>query len=160
MSEEIDEGVASFQHGLMEGATTQPFTSIADEYQKTATPPRRANYDLSQKYRKVNPTCTAPVMKVQQKRRRQDMTRTSEEVEVSSWEAYKTHHRTHISLSSALIIRWTSTYLCGGAEKKRRIPSGNALSTIADAAVWNLAQLWTIGAYVRRGQDTQSQRQH
>ena len=82
----FNEGATSFQHGLMEGATTQPFTSIEDEYQRTTVPPRRANDDLSQKYRKVNPTCTAPVMKVQQKRRQKSASESSGNSEESSGE--------------------------------------------------------------------------
>ena len=56
LSELLTEGIRARQLELRESATTQPFTSIADEYRKKA--------DLSQKYRKITPTCTAPVMRV------------------------------------------------------------------------------------------------
>ena len=73
----LQEGIKEYNHRLMAGATPQPVVSNAKDSRSTKSGP-----DLSQKYRKVNPTCTAPVMKVQQQKRRQDMTNEEAEEEL------------------------------------------------------------------------------
>ena len=61
----LNEGIETFNHGLRQGKVTQPFVSIAQDYQSANNAPvaqmTTTPVDLSQKYRRVKPALQIPI---------------------------------------------------------------------------------------------------